>query len=525
MTPSSDLYELIHSLTSTEKRYVRQTALISGRNTAWLRLFDVIDRQKAFDEEELRTILKGDPMLGNLSVAKRYVYNAVLRALQAYGVGRDFDSEIGEMIEGYKVLYAKSLHTQAARMLRDIKRRALAGDAYLRLYWTNIQDYRQAAQSTEHASMDRLEDANIDRQQILRCIQNYSFVGHAYFQQRSLLRLRPNARCIEEQEELHTIIAPLLEMQEEDLLTPTASGMYHLALGDYWEAMGEPELARPHFDRFLDPARLDMEIGASDTLHLIEFTNALVFRLRHLMTEDLDRYVEALRKKVGRLDRRGRSFTVQVLFYERWLVTSLMLLNLVGEIAKAAKLLHEEGERVEQLWGVMSKKWRLQLLLTTAAIRLAQGNHAEAIDALNSVLNDSESSTDEYGAAMLLALVAHVEAGNIVWLDAAFRSATRHLTSRDRYHETEKAMIAGLRRVVQARDEGERRAAFLHLNRQLQKLFNDPRERTALVSLDLLLWTEAHATGVPFAALIAHRELESRKDYSLHQEQTSSALS
>jgi hypothetical protein len=198
-----------------------------------------------------------------------------------------------------------------------------------------------------------------------------------------------------------------------------------------------------------------------------------------------------------------------VLFYERWLVTSLMLLNLEGEIEKAAKLLHQEQEQVARLWGVMSKKWRLQLLLTTAAIRLAQGSHAEAIDALNSVLNDSESSTDEYGAAKLLAIAAHVEAGNMVWLDAAFRSATRHLTSRDRYHKTEKAMIAGLRRVVQARDDDERRKAFLQLHQRLQKLFNDPRERTALVSLDLLAWTEAHATGVPFAELIAGREYPS----------------
>ena len=509
MKPSRDLYDLIHSLTSTEKRYVRRTALLSGRETSWLRLFDAIDSQRSFDEEGLRAALKGDRMLDNLSVAKRYVYNAVLRALQSYGAGRDFDSEMGEMVEQYKVLVHKGLHAQAARMMRDIKRRAVDGDAYLRLYWTNTQDYREAASSTEHAAMDHLESANIERQRILRCIENYSSVSDIYFRQRIVLRHRPNARSTEEQKQLTAIVAPLLAMNDEELLTPTATSFYHLALGDYWEAIGRPDLARPHFDRFLDPAHLDPRADLGDALRLAELTNALFFRLRHGMTEGLERVIDGLRKRVGRLDRRGRAFNTQVHVYTRWLLTSLMFMNLTGRIEAAARLLGEEWERAEELWSVMPKKMRLQLLHMMAAIRLARGEHAAAIDALNRILNDSETSTEEYGAAMLLALVAHVEAGNIEWLDAAIRSATRHLSSRERYHQTEKAMIAGLRRVLQARDEEETRAAFLHLHERLKKLFTDPRERAVSVSIDLLAWTEAHATGIPFVEMVRRRGRES----------------
>jgi hypothetical protein len=179
-------------------------------------------------------------------------------------------------------------------------------------------------------------------------------------------------------------------------------------------------------------------------------------------------------------------------------VTAVMLLNVTGRVEEAAELLRTEHERTERLWSAMTKKMRLQLLHMIAGIRLAQGEHAAAIDALNRVLNDSEASTEEYGAAMLLALVVHVEAGNTEWLDAAFRSTTRHLASRQRYHQTEKAMIAGLRRLLQARDDTERRAEFLRLHKRLQVLFKDPRERSVSAAIDLLAWTKAHAMGIPY---------------------------
>jgi hypothetical protein len=505
MTPSRDLYDLIHSLTATEKRYVRRVALLSGRETAWLRLFDAIDRQKSFDERALRSSLADDPMLGNLSVAKKYAYEAVLRAMQSYGVGRDFDSELGDAIEQYKVLVQKGLAEQAARRMREIRKKALEGDAYLRLFWGIIREFNVGAYSSEHAAMDYLEGFLDEQQWVLHRIENYTEVAGIYFRQRILLRHRPNARSVAEQKRLGQIVAPLLDMDDGELLSPTATGFYHLALGDYFEAIGDPERARSHFDRFLDPARLDMPIGATDLLHLAEFTNALLFRLRHRMTEGLEVCIDALRRKVGRLDRGGRAIVLQALFYERWLATSLMLLNITGRIDEAAKLVRRERETTDRLWPVMSKKMRLQIPHSVAAVHLARGRHGAAIETLNTVINDSEASTEEYGTAMLLALVAHVEAGNTEWLDAALRSTTRHLSSRDRYHQTERAMIAGLRRVLKAHDEHGRRAVFRELHERLSELFEDPRERTVSTSIDLLAWTEAHASGRPFAEVIAQR--------------------
>ncbi|WP_208001628.1 hypothetical protein, partial [Macrococcoides canis] len=78
------------------------------------------------------------------------------------------------------------------------------------------------------------------------------------------------------------------------------------------------------------------------------------------MTDGLDVCVDALRRKAGRLDRGGRTIGLQALFYERWLVTSLMLLNVTGRIDEAAQLVRRERERTERLWMVMSKKMRLQ---------------------------------------------------------------------------------------------------------------------------------------------------------------------
>ena len=66
------LFELIRSLTKSEKRYFK---LLASRHTIgdennYVRLFDAIDRQEEYDEESLFKEFKGEAMLNKFSITK-----------------------------------------------------------------------------------------------------------------------------------------------------------------------------------------------------------------------------------------------------------------------------------------------------------------------------------------------------------------------------------------------------------------------------------------------------------------------
>lgn len=53
MKPSVELFNLIKSLTKSEKRYFKLTSTLQSGEKNYLRLFEAIENQKVYDEEEI----------------------------------------------------------------------------------------------------------------------------------------------------------------------------------------------------------------------------------------------------------------------------------------------------------------------------------------------------------------------------------------------------------------------------------------------------------------------------------------
>jgi len=58
MKTSDQLHELIHALTKSEKRYFKIYSSLQAGNKMYVRLFDLIEKQKQYDEAKLKSKLK-----------------------------------------------------------------------------------------------------------------------------------------------------------------------------------------------------------------------------------------------------------------------------------------------------------------------------------------------------------------------------------------------------------------------------------------------------------------------------------
>lgn len=494
MTRSADLFQLVHSLTASEKRYVRRVASLSGRDTSWLVLFDAIDAQKDIDEDALRARLKNNPMLGNLSVAKKYVYNNILRALRMYGTGRDIDSHLADQVENYKVLQSKGLHDQAKRVLTHLRCEARSHDAFLKVFWTIVCEFGAGVHSTERAAIDHLTTFLTMQQDTLACMENYTLVAGIYFRQRIILRHRPSARTSEEKNELTEIVSTLLHDADLVLLSDTAKAFYNLALGDYWEAMGCPDEARQHFDTFLSEEVLDLPIGPFDSLHLAKFTNAMFFRLRNNITEGLADIIEHLRARIGVLPHKGPLPTIQVWRYERWLVFSVMYMNAEGREGDARALLAEENNTINRVQAQMSKKLALQLHIAHMRTHYGVGELTAAANLATTIIDNEDSSAVEFTMAMVGLLLLKYELKAFDELELLLRTAKHHLDMRGHYHRTERAIVQGVGRLLRCKTKAEEQTIRSELGTTLNHILADPTERIVCGAIDVQRWCSMKAS-------------------------------
>ncbi|MBP9192240.1 MAG: hypothetical protein KBF96_06795, partial [Ignavibacteria bacterium] len=65
MKPSRELFDLIKSMSGSEKRYFKLNVSLQKGSKNYLKLFSAIERQNTFDEIDLRKLIKDEKIVKN----------------------------------------------------------------------------------------------------------------------------------------------------------------------------------------------------------------------------------------------------------------------------------------------------------------------------------------------------------------------------------------------------------------------------------------------------------------------------
>ena len=133
-TPSIKLFNLIKSLSGSEKRYFKlyATGNRADKNSKYLLLFDAIDLQETFDDEALKQeVYQGAPIRSRkYSELKAYLYDLILKALQGYDEKTSVDFKIKGMLQNVRVLYKRSFYDDCKDLLPKIKKLAYKHESF-----------------------------------------------------------------------------------------------------------------------------------------------------------------------------------------------------------------------------------------------------------------------------------------------------------------------------------------------------------------------------------------------------------
>jgi len=128
------LFQLIKSLSKTEKRYFTLDAQKSGRKESrYLELFRVINDQEDYDEQPLKALF--GTKLGD---DKARLYEAILRAMRDYQSKKSYKTRIKELLTDAKILFERKLYDQSENRLAEAKSLALDLQDHLAVLEINL---------------------------------------------------------------------------------------------------------------------------------------------------------------------------------------------------------------------------------------------------------------------------------------------------------------------------------------------------------------------------------------------------
>lgn len=122
----NSLYNLIHTLTRSEKRYIRlQAKAMHSKDTEYMVLYDLLSNMKTYDEKVLQKKFSKLNSKRNLTSLKNYLYYEILDILKNYHKSSSLEMEILNKFHSIKILYLRGLTDDAYSLIQKLKKKLL----------------------------------------------------------------------------------------------------------------------------------------------------------------------------------------------------------------------------------------------------------------------------------------------------------------------------------------------------------------------------------------------------------------
>ncbi len=489
MKSTDDLFRLIKSLDRNEKRYFHLYAARQNDagGTDYLRLFDLIDGMRQYDEAALLASIEGGARRF-LPQWKNYLHRTILRALNQYRINRDEDSQFEELLASYRILYEKGLFDQCRKVLRRARRLTEQGGRILRQMEILILEYRllliEAGTGSRGEEVDRIFGQMRELASILPDRYRMWHLQASTYVDGTRYGILPEEVKLRAWERLRT------ELPEEmtELVDPVTRLYALYALDQYYEASGNAEescgIRRNIVSYIEETPRLR---AALIDRHLPSLHNLCLSLIQtRRFSEFAARYDELLRlaEEARAIDRGYNDLHIRLLGV-RYRIETREFVEARAQLADLAELYHLRRDGLRIGFDTYTR-------YLFAYIHFVCGDIAESLVWTNRIVHErrGELHADLYHYARLLELLLHYELGHWEMLESLMASVRRYLACHSRSPGFEESLLALVRRLLRVPADQVR--SILEAARgELERLRAMPEESVAFVYLDLERWVAA----------------------------------
>ncbi|MBI4931372.1 MAG: hypothetical protein HY841_11455 [Bacteroidetes bacterium] len=400
-TSTTELFDLIQSLTKAEKRHFKIYASrhVIGEENKYVKLFDAIASQKAYDEKHL---LKNESYIRQLPLLKKRLHEAVLKSLDLFHTS--VDAEIRKLSHQAEILYEKALYEQSKKILRIAKK--LSQEHELATYELEILRWETKI-SWAQDSMEGIGRILSEEKNILQTLDNvtkYRTLNHKAF---SIYYEHGIPRTPKLVREVKNILSnPLLKNPKLALSFESEHTYFHFHTvynsmrQDYAKAYSFGLKKLFLFD--IHPEK----IKTYTNLYLGDLNDCIIFAISLKNYEKMEEHIQKLRAlEHASLSERSKTILFFYSYHE------LNYYNNTGQFQKAVKRI-EHLEEIFPVYGSKLTPAKRAVLYTTFAVAyFGNKNFKKSIYNLNQIRNEPLGGvrTDIESFAYLLYLIVHYE--------------------------------------------------------------------------------------------------------------------
>ncbi len=506
MKATTELFDLIKSLDGGEKGYFKKHSFINSKSNEevnYLHLFDAIEKQTVYDEAALRSQFKNHAFAKQFPVAKTYLYNRILKALQSYH--SSVFEEMRNCLHSAEILFYKKLYSQSEKALNKAKKLAARHDIHFYspaiLAWesnlavaTYDLDWVEKIISELKDEMSLLENNQQYNRLVMTSMVLINRYGHSH--KKNLLK------------KLEQIMKHPALQNEKGAIGFTSQMNFFATHAFYWYAKENYYFAEKFFAKQLSLFLNDPEKTKTQFNAYLTCVNNLVEMLFQsgMNYKQIPKYLDILK---GEMVHKRKPSQRALLFYlhEHNL---LGYYQRTGEFDKAVKVLPKILFEYEKHKKELNSFHKTILLIKISVTWFGSENYNKCLYYLNVLRNEFsfKIQPDIDSFLHIFYIIVHYELKHYDLLPSLIQSANHFSEKQSSPGKFEKTLLSFFKDHFIKDDSGKILAAeFMELKKLILPLTKKEEEKSSLEFFDYHSWIESKIENRSFAEIVAKKNL------------------
>lgn len=510
MKASNELFNLVKSLSKSEKRFFKLSSSLQAGEKNYLKIFDAIDKQKEYDEEAIKHQFRKEVFVQHFPSEKNHLYKLVLKSLRSYHSDNSISSVLKEEMKNIEILYKKALFKECNKFLIRAKKMAIEHEKFY--FWFELLRWEKLLmeEAFEAGKFDSdLDKLIIEEQEVIDKLRNLAEYEILYSKINYVFRRGGYVRTPDENAMVDEISDHPLIKGKNTARSYRAATICYYVKGLCYTTKRKYTAAAVSFGRAREIMDQNPLIRKDLPERYVRTLNKLLFfqieNHDYEATEKLLQEMKSLPEQAG-----FEGVDIKVKIFTSSSLSRLLIFERQGEFLKAVEIIDEIQAQMEVHREKLNKEQELLFYYTFSYIFFGAGMFNKSLQWLNKVLNDNESKLrqDIYSFSRLFNLVIHYELGNYDHLEYIIKSTFRYLHKRQRAYQVETTIIKYLRKIAKVTDEDKITAQFKDLLQEVKNIFKqDASEKVILEYFDCIAWIESKINGLSYAeAIIKSRQ-------------------
>jgi|GEM_PF-1100773 len=488
-------YELIHSLTKSEKRFFQLQSRLSGREKKnYLLVFDALEGMKTYDGKVLSGKLRGKKM--NVSYEKKYLQEQLLRSLRNFHNGLTTATVLNDALRDIEILFKKRLNALCFARVRTALEIAEKYENYPALLALIDYESKLIARTGDYEKLWRYREEGYRKKAgALKMGERIAYAECLVFEATVIQQRKGTALSAGDRKKLQELRAELKRMlahkEKSFLLEELCLVGLYLCTTISGQLKESYSYSRKTVELYWKNERQLSDKAGRFYASSLNLVNRCILLGKY---DEGSYWVEKTKSSLEQL----RDSATQEMYQELMPVIYAHALRICAasqDFAKGWELVKEFGQFEKNITVPLRANYIISMRVHMARICFGAGEYAKALQKLNQLINwkQTELQEDIVQFAYLFRLLVYYEMGKHELLESQLASVSRFFSGKWSGNTKGLTVCKMLDKMLRARTASSEAEALKEFKRRLQASIG--ADSIDHEYLDFIRWAEKRSGG------------------------------